>query len=57
MYEYEEFFAYVSEGDDGITSGSCLIPITTDEELTDDEVCKDYFGVDPEHIIDISVGF
>ena len=54
---YEEFFEFADEGDDGITSDSCLIPITTDQELTDDEVCKDYFGIDPAHITDISVGF
>ena len=54
---YEEFFAYVSEGDDGITNGSCLIPITTDKELTEEEVCKEYLGVDPEHISDFTIGF
>ena len=55
--EYEEFFAYESEGDDGTTSGSCLIPITTDKELTEEQVCKDYLGVNPAHVSDFTVGF
>ena len=54
---YEEFFEFADEGDDGTTSGSCLIPITTDTELTEAQVCKDYLGVEPAHVSDFSVGF
>jgi len=39
-----------------ITRG-CLIPITTDRELAEEIVCKEYLGVDPAHITNFTVGF
>lgn len=55
--EYEEAFDVVEEDDDAYISSSCLIPITTDTELTEEQVCKEYLGVNPSHISDLSVGF
>jgi len=58
--EYEDHDdAYFGDDDDeeAIISGGCLIPITTDKELEEEAVCKEYLGVNPAHITDFTIGF
>ena len=51
----DEYFGF--DGDeDAHVSASCLIPITTNEELTEESACKDYLGISPEHVSDFMVG-
>ena len=38
-------------------SGACLIPITTDDEPSEEIICKHYIGVDPKHVEDFTIGF
>ena len=56
--EYEDD-AYFGDADneDAIITRGCLIPITTEEELAEEIVCKEYLGVNPAHITDFTVGF
>ena len=55
--EYEEAFDVVEEDDDAYISAACLIPISTDKELSEEEACVKYLGVNPSHVSDFSVGF
>lgn len=45
------------ENEEAILTRSCLIPITTGEELEEEIVCKEYLGVNPAHITNFTIGF
>jgi len=51
----DEYFGF-NDDEDASVSASCLIPITTDQELTEESICRDYLGIDPKHVSDFTVG-
>ncbi len=55
--EYDDAYFGDAGDEEAIISRSCLIPITTEEELAEEIVCKEYLGVDPAHITNFTVGF
>ena len=54
--EYEEAFEFLEEDEEAYISGACLIPITTDKELSEEEACVKYLGVNPKHVSDFTIG-
>ncbi len=56
--QYPNEYFGANDDENAHMSGSCLIPITSEEELEDEDViCRQYLGIDPAHVVDFTVGF
>ena len=57
--KYPDLFGWMDADDDSdaYATGAVLIPITTDVELTEEQICKNYLGVELADTKDLTVGF